>query len=217
MQPAACNVWSGMVMRLLDHFFPITWLNVLIHHLCLLQHETRVLRVKVIAGIDLAKKDIIGARWASQGFLLGGDTVGDDVIIRGFLAVALLCNFIVVRLMCGPHPWTCCELSPLISRVLSVLWLFCNTTFKQSTLVNDHDFSGIFIQGKPNIQNVLFIRLFDLDRLLQSVLSTLYSRVSCFHYIPFTYENLELQVLINDYLHASPVLLITHLHNRFSR
>lgn len=29
------------------------------------QHETRVLRVKVIAGIDLAKKDIIGARWAS--------------------------------------------------------------------------------------------------------------------------------------------------------
>ena len=26
------------------------------------QHETRVLRVKVIAGIDLAKKDIIGAR-----------------------------------------------------------------------------------------------------------------------------------------------------------
>lgn len=28
-----------------------------------LQHETRVLRVKVIAGIDLAKKDIIGARW----------------------------------------------------------------------------------------------------------------------------------------------------------
>lgn len=30
-----------------------------------LQHETRVLRVKVIAGIDLAKKDIIGARWVS--------------------------------------------------------------------------------------------------------------------------------------------------------
>lgn len=31
-------------------------------HLSLLQNETRVLRVKVIAGIDLAKKDIIGAR-----------------------------------------------------------------------------------------------------------------------------------------------------------
>ncbi|MEQ2164757.1 hypothetical protein GOODEAATRI_010095 [Goodea atripinnis] len=30
--------------------------------LLVLQHETRVLRVKVIAGIDLAKKDIIGAR-----------------------------------------------------------------------------------------------------------------------------------------------------------
>ncbi|MED6236069.1 neural precursor cell expressed, developmentally down-regulated [Ataeniobius toweri] len=29
--------------------------------LLVLQHETRVLRVKVIAGIDLAKKDIIGA------------------------------------------------------------------------------------------------------------------------------------------------------------
>lgn len=51
----------------------------------------------------------------------GGDTVGDGVIIRGFLAVRLLCHFIVVRLMCGPHDWTCCELFPLISRVLSVL------------------------------------------------------------------------------------------------
>ncbi len=27
-----------------------------------LQNESRILRVKVIAGIDLAKKDIIGAR-----------------------------------------------------------------------------------------------------------------------------------------------------------
>uniref|UniRef100_A0A8C5ESK5 E3 ubiquitin-protein ligase n=1 Tax=Gouania willdenowi TaxID=441366 RepID=A0A8C5ESK5_GOUWI len=36
-------------------------LYVLTQYLFLLQHETRVLRVKVIAGIDLAKKDIIGA------------------------------------------------------------------------------------------------------------------------------------------------------------
>lgn len=42
----------------------------LICHLFLSQHETRVLRVKVIAGIDLAKKDIIGARWASLEIVL---------------------------------------------------------------------------------------------------------------------------------------------------
>lgn len=53
------NVWSL-------HCFP--WFE-LIHHFLFWQHETRVLRVKVIAGIDLAKKDIIGARWASPEIL----------------------------------------------------------------------------------------------------------------------------------------------------
>lgn len=35
----------------------------------ILQNETRVLRVKVIAGMDLAKKDILGARWILFFFL----------------------------------------------------------------------------------------------------------------------------------------------------
>lgn len=73
LQPAAWKVWSGLIVRLWDHF-SVIWLNVLAHHLLLLQHETRVLRVKVIAGIDLAKKDIIGARWAPLKFLFFGHT-----------------------------------------------------------------------------------------------------------------------------------------------
>lgn len=53
------------------------------------------------------------------------------------------------------------------------------------------------------------ILLFDLEELIQSVLST---SVMHLHNIPFTYKDLELQVLINDYPPASPITLITHLY-----